>query len=275
MTDILALLQSLSPCLTKTTIRQLSVIIPALLAMTGRVTMLGISRWAEKGGSYRTIQRFFHTAIPWATAFWLFFRHHLFDAEATYLLAGDESIVTKAGKTTYGLDRFFSSLYGKPVPGLAFFALSLVHVGERRSYPIMVEQMVRTQAEKATAKAKREAKKKRKKRKPGRPKGSKNRDKTKVTLTAELTRIQQMIQKLLVLILGTLPLEHIVMDGHFGTNNALQMVRQCGLHLTSKLRVDSALYFQYDGPYAGRGAPKSMGLSWTMPAFLTPIGKTP
>ena len=50
-----------------------------------------------------------------------------------------------------------------------------------------------------------------------------------------------MIQKLLVLILGTLPLEHIVMDGHFGNNNALQMVRQCGLHLTSKLRVDSAL----------------------------------
>ncbi|MCO5204334.1 MAG: transposase [Anaerolineae bacterium] len=95
MTDILALLQSLSPCLTKTTIRQLSVIIPALLAMTGRVTMLGISRWAEKG-QLPDVQRFFHTAIPWATAFWLFFRHHLFDAEATYLLAGDESIVTRS-----------------------------------------------------------------------------------------------------------------------------------------------------------------------------------
>ena len=52
MTDILALLQSLSPCLTKTTIRQLSVIVPALLAMTGRVTMLGISA-RQKGGSYR------------------------------------------------------------------------------------------------------------------------------------------------------------------------------------------------------------------------------
>ncbi|MCO5204335.1 MAG: hypothetical protein M9928_04860 [Anaerolineae bacterium] len=56
---------------------------------------------------------------------------------------------------------------GNQVPGLAFFALSLVHVGERRSYPIMVEQMVRTQAEKATAKAKREAKKKRKKKETG------------------------------------------------------------------------------------------------------------
>ena len=38
--------------------------------------------------------------------------------------AGDESVVTKAGKTTHGLDRFFSSLFGKPVPGLAFLAFS-------------------------------------------------------------------------------------------------------------------------------------------------------
>ena len=259
MIDILALLQSLSPCLDKTTIRQFSLIIPALLAMSGRVTMLGISRWTEKGGSYRTVQRFFSTIIPWAHVLWLFFRQHLFDTEASYILAGDESVVTKSGKKTHGLDRFFSSLYGKPVPGLAFFVLSLLHINERRSYPIMVEQMVRTEEEKAAAKTKKEAKQKPKNGKRGRPKGSKNRDKTEVTLTPELTRIQQMIQKLLVLILEVLLLEHIVMDGHFGNNNALQMVRQCGLHLTSKLRSDSALHFRYDGPYAGCGAPKQYG----------------
>ena len=49
------------------------------------------------------------------------------------MVAGDEVIVTKAGKTTHGVDRFFSSLYGKPVPGLAFFALSLVSMQKRRS----------------------------------------------------------------------------------------------------------------------------------------------
>jgi hypothetical protein len=211
--------------LTKTTIRWFSLIIPALLAMTGRVTMLGISRWTEKGGSYRTVQRFFYTAIPWASVFWLFFRQHLFDRDAIYILADDESVVTKSGKKTFGLDRFFSSLYGKPVPGLAFFALSLIHVGERRSYPILVEQMVRTEEEKAAAKKKKETKKKRKKRKPGRPKGSKNRDKTQVSLTPELTRTQQMIRTLLALILASIPIKHIVMDGKFGNNNALQMVR--------------------------------------------------
>ena len=60
-----------------------------MLAMTGRVTMLGISRWTEKGGSYRTVQRIFRTVFPWSTLFWLFFQHHLLRREETYLLAGN------------------------------------------------------------------------------------------------------------------------------------------------------------------------------------------
>ncbi|MHC5731849.1 MAG: transposase, partial [Nostoc sp.] len=103
-------------------------IILAMLAMSGRVTMLGISRWAGVGGSYRTILRFFQTVIPWATLFWLFFRKHLFRANEVYLLAGDEVVVSKSGKKTYGLDRFFSSLVSKPISGLSFFTLSLVSV---------------------------------------------------------------------------------------------------------------------------------------------------
>jgi len=65
MTDILALLQCLDPYVSPTTLRQMSLIVLAIITMTGRVTMLGISRWTEKGGSYRTVQRFFQTAIPW------------------------------------------------------------------------------------------------------------------------------------------------------------------------------------------------------------------
>ena len=122
--DIVALFQCLQPYVPSTTRRQLSRIALALLVMTGRVTMLGISRWAGKGGSYRTVQRFFSTVIPWATLLWVFFRQHLYRPEDVYLLAGDEVVAPKAGKHTHGRDRFFASLYGKPVPGLAFFTLS-------------------------------------------------------------------------------------------------------------------------------------------------------
>lgn len=258
MPDILAHLQCLEPYLTSTTVRQMGHIVIAMLMMTGRVTMLGMSRWTDKGGSYRTIQRFFYTAIPWALVFWRFFHHKLFNPQATYLLAGDESVVTKAGKKTYGLDRFFAGLYGKPVPGLAFFTLSLVNVQERRSYPIMVEQQIRQAGDE---KATRPKKKKRpvSKGKPGRPKGSKNKDKTKVTLTAELQLIKNMVLKLLLLINGPISLTYLVLDGHFGNNNALQMTRQCGLQLISKLRYDAALYIPYAGPQNKFGPRRKYG----------------
>ena len=131
--DIIALLQVLGQCLDETSVRRLSVIVLAMVTMTGRITMLGITRWAEQGGSYRTIQRFYNTVIPWGMAMWLFFKAHLYQPGTEYLLVGDESVITKAGKKTHGLDRFFSSIFSRPVAGLAFFALSLVSVDERKS----------------------------------------------------------------------------------------------------------------------------------------------
>jgi putative transposase len=260
--DIVALFHCLQPHVTVTTLRQLSRITLALLVMTGRVTMLGLSRWAGKGGSYRTVQRLFATVIPWATLFWVFFRHHVHCPDEVYLVAGDEVIVTKAGKTTHGLDRFFSSLYGKPVPGLAFFTVSLVSVQQRRSFPMRVEQVVRSDAEKAASKAKAAAKKRKApgaKRRPGRPKGSTHHHKATVPLTPELVRIQAMLTALLHLLTTVLRVTYLVLDGHFGNHNALQMARQCDLHLISKLRCDAALYFPYTGPYAGRGPRRKYG----------------
>ena len=125
----------------------------------------------------------------------------------------------------------------------------------------MVEQRVRTETEKAAAKARAKQKKTRKanRRKPGRPKGSKNKDKTQVTLTPELRLVKMMVQKQLMLINGLIPIRYLVLDGHFGNNNALQMTRQCGLHLISKLRRDAALYLPYDGPYCGHGPRRKYG----------------
>jgi hypothetical protein len=260
--NIVALFQCLQAHITATTLRQLSRIAFAILVMPGRVTMLGLSRWAGKGGSYRTVQRFFSQALPWAMLFWVFFRQHVHRPDEVYLLVGDEVVVTKAGKHTYGLDRFFSSLYGKPIPGLAFFAFSLVSVQARRAFPVRVEQVVRSEAEKAASKAKAAAKQQKPsttRRRPGRPSGSKNKPKANVTLTPELGRITGMLNALLQLIAGGVRLTYLVLDGHFGNHNALHMARQSNLHLISKLRCDAALYFPYTGPYAGRGPHRKYG----------------
>jgi len=268
--DILALLACLQPCLSATTLRHLRLIVLALLSMTGRITMRSIARWSGDGASYRTIQRFFATLLPWAHIFWLVFRQHHLQPGDAYILAGDEVVVTKAGTKTFGLDRFFSGVLQKAVPSIACFSLALVSTQTRRAFPLRLEQVVRTEDEKAASKAKAAAKKTKQpgaKRKPGRPKGSKNKPKTEVTLSPELQRIESMLQAQVKLIAGALPLTYLAMDGHFGNSPTLQMVRGCGLHLISKLRSDAALYFAFDGPYQGRGPRRKYGDKLTVDAI--------
>src|SRR2546427_1316591 len=83
MPDIMVLLACLSQCLDPTTLGQLRRVAEAMLAMTGRVTMRGLSRWSGHGGSYRTIQRFFHTHMSWDRLQWVLIRHHLLDHDDT------------------------------------------------------------------------------------------------------------------------------------------------------------------------------------------------
>ena len=263
MYDILSVLSILYPHLSTTPVRQFSRVVLGLLAMPGQVSMLNISRWTSKGGSYRTVQRFFNTVIPWGTVSWVFFRTYLLDAESTYILAGDETVVSKSGQSTYGLSRFFSSVYGKTLPGLAFFSLSLVSVKEGRSYPLAMEQIVRgdtcSRSLPETSELPEETQKPVLRRKRGRPKGSRNRDKTDVQLSDTLKHLQTMLKALLRRIDDLIPLCYLLLDGYFGDNHALQMTQQCGLHLISKLRINTALYFPSTLPYAGRGRPRIYG----------------
>jgi len=74
MPEILALLQNIAPLLAPTAVRQLSQVLFGMLVISGRLTMLGLSRWTAKGGSYRTIQRLYHSCLPWKALHWSFFR---------------------------------------------------------------------------------------------------------------------------------------------------------------------------------------------------------
>jgi putative transposase len=172
-----ALLQNLEPIVAATILQQMNRIIEAMLSMSGRITMLGLSRWTTKGGSYRTIQRFYHSSLCWVEMQWIFFTRQLWKASDEYLLVGDEVVVDKAGKETFGLGRFFSSIHQRPVSAISFFAFSLVSVQERQSYPLQVTQIVK---EKEAQPVK--VKKPKEKRGPGRPKGSRNKTDQAVVL---------------------------------------------------------------------------------------------
>lgn len=252
MPDIMVVLRCLSQCLDGTVLRQLCCMSEAIVSMSGHVTMLGISRWTNKGGSYRSVQRFFNTPINWLTLQWVLIRHHLLDQDDTILVAGDHVVVTKAGKKTYGLDRFFSSLYGKAVPGLCFLSLSLISVKRRTSYPALTEQVEKAPVTQTPSKKKSGGQR-------GRPQGSKNRNRREVDFSPSLRCIQGHLARFLQQIGTHLKVVYFLFDGALGHNDAVQMVRQVGLHLVSKLRDNAALYFPHEGPYLGRGPRRKYG----------------
>lgn len=267
MLDIMIVLVCVSQCLDTTAFRHLTRIIEAMLSMSGRVTMLGISRWTGPGGSYRTVQRFFNRVLDWGQLQWLLIRTHLLNDDGVMLVSGDHVVVTKAGKQTHGLDRFFSSLYGKAVPGLSFLCLSLISVKSRKSYPVLTEQVeksAQTEASGQTKETKTRKKSKSKSKSPspgrgGRPKGSQNRNRREIELSASLRFIQHQLLRLQQLVDTRLKLVYFLFDGELGHNDGVQMVRQTGMHLISKLKCNSALYFPYNGEYSGRGPHRKYG----------------
>jgi len=249
MNELTTILTCLHPLLNKNTYHQLHIISQTLLMMTGRITMLSISRWAGKGGSYRTIQRFFQKNIPWMSLNWAIAKASLEKSEGAIIIAGDATTVTKSGKKTYGIGRFFSSIYSRAVPGIAFQTLSLLDVEKKISWPVLVEQIL----PKPKQGKEPEIQEKKQKRGKGRPKGSKNKNNREVELNAEMTQVQSMLKNLLHMIEETLRPVYFVYDGAFGNNAAVQMARQVSVHLISKLRNNSALYFAWNGIYSGKG----------------------
>ncbi len=134
--------------------------------------------------------------------------------------------------------------------------MSLVNVKEEHSYPLEINQIVKSAEEKAASRAKAEEKKVKKsteKKKRGRPKGSKNKDKQGVVLNPELLRIQDGLISLLKTVEKVMSLKYVVMDEHVGNYPIAWMVRQVKLHLVSKLRSNAALYQAFKGEHKGKG----------------------
>ena len=248
MNEIIAATESIAPYLTQVQFKQLRHIILAMLCMTGRVTMLGLSRWTEGGGSYRTVQRWFHSRVDWGMVLWMSVKGRLSKGKV-YMLAGDDVVVGKAGKKTHGLGRFYSSIAQRAIPGLSFFVLSVLDVEKRQSHPIRVEQHLPSPKQPAAEKPKRGR---------GRPKGSRSYSKAPPVLSAELQRIGKVLASVGTWAAG-FNMRHVVLDGFFGNGPSAWVVQQQGFHLISKLRHNAALFWPYTGHKPKRGATPRYG----------------
>lgn len=241
--------------------------------------MKSIARWTDKGGSYRSIQRFFSRKINWLElntlllqGTWLTSR----PAPGRYLLAVGEVVEGKAGKRTYGVNWFFSSIAGKVIRAISHHVVTLVDTEKERSFVLKSQQTVKGD-EKVQKRKKVSCKKPGKKKKgkpskaekksrpaakggnPGRPKGSPNKQNAK-----EESLLYKGFEGLLRVVLPLLSsigmgIRFVLGDGAYGNKTCVLVTRELGLELISKLNRNTALFLPYQGPYSGKGRRKKYG----------------
>ena len=207
--------------------------------------MLSISRWSEEY-SYKTIERFFDKKIDWLNLKWHLIKRVIGEE---VILVADETTISKAGKSTYGVGYFYSGLQSRAINSIQFLSFSIIDVKSRRAYPIFSKQL---------KKKKKKVIREKPKRKVGRPKGSKNKNSTKFRLEG-LFKVVNWYLKIIRKMLNLPQLRYFVYDGAFGNNIGIQATRRADLHLISKLKKNSSLYFQFTGEQKGRGRKRKYG----------------
>ena len=256
MEQLTKLILSLNQFIPSANVGHLLEIINGIYSISsGGVTGLNISRYCSI--SYRTIQRFMATEISWNKLLISMLGTFLSDYKGQYLIAIDETVEDKAGKSTHKLGYFFSSKLGKAIKSVSFGVLSLVAVDKKKSYVLDFEQMAqdktKTAAHKAAKKAKVDEKKQKaqaklegkeiEKKVAGRKKGSTNKNKTKVdsesyrVLSLLLTRVLPLLKGILIF-----PL-YLVGDGAYGNISGCLIAAENNLFLISKLHYNTALFY--------------------------------
>lgn len=258
MLELQHILMSLTPVL-GANVNIIEQIIKGLYSVsTGGGTMKNISRWTGKGASYRNIQRFFAEPINWLQLNLLILKGIVSDSSDTkrYVLAFDEVVEDKAGKKTFGLSWFYSSIAGRTIRSISHHVVSLVDTKKETSFVLHYEQTVKPD-EKPKKKRKTKRSKKSKstnkkttkitnqKKPAGRPKGSKNKQNIKKSgLLYE--SFELLLSVVVPMILLYCPnLKYVLADGAYGNKTCCLIVRQFNLELISKLNRNTALFLAY------------------------------
>jgi putative transposase len=218
---------------------------------SGGVTQLNISRYCSI--SYRSVQRFMSIEISWHKVLITMLQEHLKDYKGVYLLAIDETVEDKAGKSTSKIGYFYSSKLGKVIKSISIGCLSLIAVDTRNSYPIDFQQLEQDVEKTAANKAKKASKSQKKKDKAagletvaapsGRPLGSKNKEAQKVA--SESSRVLELLLKRVLPFLANVLIHpsYLVGDGAYGNMTGCLIALENGLFLISKLHYNTVLFY--------------------------------
>jgi hypothetical protein len=204
------------PTLSKPVQNFLSELLVVFLSLKGRYCFRNISRWGSI--CEHTLSRNFAKEFD----FYLF-QQQFMDSFLTgkkLIAVVDCSFVAKAGKATFGLDKFFSSTLKKAVKGLELSLIALVDIESREAYSLHIRQ-------------------------------------TKAGLGQTENRVDYYLEQLESVkdyLQGKV--EYFVGDGFYAKKKVVDKVLELGFQFISKLRTDANVKYLYQGEHEQRKGAK-------------------
>lgn len=199
-------------------------LLATILALRGRVNYRNLARYGRF--CERTYARQFGSSFPWTEyhakvlASALQLTHELIAAQ-------DASFISKSGKKTYGLGKFYNGCASRPEKGLEISAVAVIDVTQNGAYILSVEQT------------------------PPTPDLKRVQD--------DATRIDQSIDQLKKARKYLSPrVKYLAVDGWYAKVKYVDAVVAESLQIVTKLRVDADMLFRFTGPGTGKsGRPKT------------------
>ena len=194
-----------------------------MLMLPGHATFRNLSRYSPY--HEKTFARQYDTDFDWVSLNKVAITQ-VVPSEHDQALVMDASFVSKSGKQTYGLDRFWNGSHSRTEKGLEISTLAWLDLTDNCAYCLSVEQT------------------------PARPE----------TSDPEATRMDVYLDQLsrVVKAHNLSFLRYVVTDGAYSKQKFVTGVRDFGMHQIGKLRADANLRYLYQGPkHPGRGRPKT------------------
>ena len=209
-----------------------------LLMLPGHATFRNMSRYSPY--HERTFARWYDTNLDWV-ALNKAAIIEIVPADHEQALIIDASFVSKSGKHTYGLDRFWNGSHSRAEKGLEISALAWLDLTEKCAYGLSVEQTPPSPE-------------------PSASESSASESSASDISAPETTRMDVYLDQLrrVVKAHDLTWLRYLLMDDAYSKQNFVDGVRDLGLHPIGKLRADANMRYLYQGPKRpGPGRPKT------------------
>jgi len=204
-------------------------VLSVILSCRGKINFRNMSRYSIF--SEKTFSRNYKNPFNFAE-----FNQHavslVFKQETRLVAAFDPSFVKKSGKQTYGKDNFWNGSVSRAEKGLEVGLLSVVDVDDNRAYSIAAQQTPPIAATRS----------------------NKN---TPVTEESRVDSYIEFIDKNKKFLPPQV--RYLTVDGFFGKKKFVTGIKDMGLDIVGKLRIDANLRHPFNGQQKQRGRPRRYG----------------